>query len=147
MVDFEKSVSVNLVLQNETIIVIKFAFFFLQMRLTQYLLKYEFKFFKRFVDHEMNKDWTRRQWDRIGGWKTIKKKYWYFGEHRPWTEEFKRENGPFSYKRTPMVQPIKDWSIFKGDRVSTVMGFSFLFHIFNFKFRKFTYFYRILFYH
>ena len=90
------------------------------MRLTR-ILSSEFKYFQRYVEREMNKDWLRRTWDPIAGWKEVKKRNWYYGEHRPWTDDFKRDNAPGSKKAMPIVQEIKEWKFFKGDRVSCLI--------------------------
>lgn len=44
----------------------------------------------------------------------------YFGLHRPWTEGFWRDNERSHSK--VFVEPIKEWSIFKGDRVEILVG-------------------------
>ncbi|XP_018019169.1 probable 39S ribosomal protein L24, mitochondrial isoform X2 [Hyalella azteca] len=54
--------------------------------------------------------------------KVIKRHRFYFGEHRPWTYEFFKDNAPGSYKAEVLVEPIKDWSFFKGDLVEVLIG-------------------------
>nr|XP_034171572.1 probable 39S ribosomal protein L24, mitochondrial isoform X2 [Osmia lignaria] len=46
----------------------------------------------------------------------------YFSIHRPWTATFQVEN--FNHKRRDFVpvEPIKDWSFFRGDRVEVLVG-------------------------
>ena len=85
-----------------------------EMRLTQILLG---RYFRRYVERELTQATLRRQWSPINGWKEIVKTDWHYGEHRPWTDNFKQENT----KRFPrvFVEPIKEWWIFKGDRVSS----------------------------
>lgn len=50
--------------------------------------------------------------------RTIKKKKFHFSEHRPWTFPFSSENGISTIKPKVFLEPIKEWSVFKGDRVS-----------------------------
>lgn len=87
------------------------------MRLTQILLG---RYFRRYIERELTHAALRRQWTPIIGWKEIVKKDWHYGEHRPWTDTFKQENT----KRFPrvFVEPIKEWWIFKGDRVEILTG-------------------------
>jgi len=47
----------------------------------------------------------------------VKRRKYYFGIHRPWTAEFQMENRPGTMRRKVFVEPILDWSFFKGDRV------------------------------
>jgi len=51
-----------------------------------------------------------------------KAQFFRFGKHRPWTQEFLKEN-PLGEKKTPIItEPIRDWSVFKGDRVEILVG-------------------------
>ncbi|XP_066152026.1 large ribosomal subunit protein uL24m [Euwallacea fornicatus] len=52
----------------------------------------------------------------------IQRKKFYFGLHRPWTLEFKNQNQPGVYKPLVLVEPIKEWSFFRGDRVEVLVG-------------------------
>lgn len=49
--------------------------------------------------------------------KVIEKKKFYFDLSRPWTAEFKTVNPPGRNSKTVYVEPIKEWSFFRGDRV------------------------------
>lgn len=40
--------------------------------------------------------------------------------NRPWTEEFKRENPPNQCRKKVFIEPIREWSFFRGDRVSFI---------------------------
>lgn len=52
-----------------------------------------------------------------------KDKNFHFGTDRPWNFEFLQRNRvPEENKRLPIIEPIKDWSIFKGDRVEILVG-------------------------
>lgn len=50
----------------------------------------------------------------------IKKKKYHFGLHRPWTHEFREDNSSMHQK--VWVEPIKEWSFFRGDRVEVLAG-------------------------
>lgn len=52
----------------------------------------------------------------------VKRKKYHFTTHRPWTGEFKEENAPGRLYAKVFVEPIKDWSIFRGDRVEILVG-------------------------
>ncbi|XP_039276995.1 probable 39S ribosomal protein L24, mitochondrial [Nilaparvata lugens] len=54
--------------------------------------------------------------------KTLEKEDFYFGEHRPWSDEFRNENSIAKKARIVHVEPIRDWSFFKGDRVEILEG-------------------------
>ena len=84
------------------------------MRLTQFLLS---KYFKRYIERELTHQNLRRQWKPILGWKETVKKNWEYTEHRPWTIEFQRANPPCVIPKKIYVEPIKEWKMFKGDRV------------------------------
>jgi len=87
------------------------------MRLTQVLLS---RYFRRYIERELTHENLRRQWNRIGGWKEVVRRKWEYGEHRPWTTAFKNANKPCTRPRRIFVEPIKEWHIFKGDRVSAL---------------------------
>lgn len=50
----------------------------------------------------------------------VKRKKYYFGIHRPWTTEFQMENERGTMRKKVFVEPICDWSFFKGDRVRSM---------------------------
>lgn len=56
--------------------------------------------------------------------RTVKKKKYYFGTERPWTLPFSSQNDFGHIKPKVFLEPIKEWSIFKGDRASTLYCYS-----------------------
>jgi large subunit ribosomal protein L24 len=47
--------------------------------------------------------------------------YWYrFTSNRPWTEEWKRQNE--TLRRPVIIEPVKEWNFFRGDRVEVLVG-------------------------
>lgn len=43
-----------------------------------------------------------------------------FTANRPWTDEWKRQND--KARRPVVVEPIRDWNFFRGDRVEVLVG-------------------------
>ncbi|XP_016838999.1 probable 39S ribosomal protein L24, mitochondrial [Nasonia vitripennis] len=73
----------------------------------------------------------KRKMERIfwktPGWpkylpKTHQKKRFRFGLYRPWTNEFRMENPAHEIPKYEHVEPIKNWSFFRGDRVEIMTG-------------------------
>ncbi|XP_036365861.1 adenosine kinase isoform X2 [Octopus sinensis] len=88
------------------------------MRLTRSLLGY----FKRYVDHEIATTKGKTVYKNVYGWKRVQFDYkpWVYGEDRPWTDAAKHmnltKNAKATKLRSTLVEPIKDWLIFRGDR-------------------------------
>ncbi|XP_064618873.1 large ribosomal subunit protein uL24m-like [Lineus longissimus] len=79
-----------------------------------------FKYWQRYLDREMQR--TRREFKPIRGWVNTREKPWHHTEARPWTEEAKQINAPGQYHEKVLVEPIKEWILFKGDRVEVLVG-------------------------
>ncbi|XP_029646497.1 probable 39S ribosomal protein L24, mitochondrial isoform X5 [Octopus sinensis] len=94
------------------------------MRLTRSLLGY----FKRYVDHEIATTKGKTVYKNVYGWKRVQFDYkpWVYGEDRPWTDAAKHmnltKNAKATKLRSTLVEPIKDWLIFRGDRVEILTG-------------------------
>ncbi|XP_014476787.1 PREDICTED: probable 39S ribosomal protein L24, mitochondrial [Dinoponera quadriceps] len=54
--------------------------------------------------------------------RTIGRKRFYFSIHRPWTSQFRRDNLYGHNRKFIHVEPIKNWSFFRGDRVEILVG-------------------------
>ncbi|XP_012522761.1 probable 39S ribosomal protein L24, mitochondrial [Monomorium pharaonis] len=54
--------------------------------------------------------------------RTIERKRFHFSIHRPWTTQFHKDNAPHANHSFIYVEPIKDWSFFRGDRVEVLVG-------------------------
>lgn len=52
----------------------------------------------------------------------VQRKKFRFSVHRPWTMQFKEENSPGRLHAKVFVEPIKQWSVFRGDRVEILVG-------------------------
>ncbi|XP_014217106.1 probable 39S ribosomal protein L24, mitochondrial [Copidosoma floridanum] len=75
--------------------------------------------------------YIKRKMERIywktPGWprhlpKTHQKKKFYFGLERPWTNEFRMLNPASEIPKHEHVEPILNWSFFRGDRVEILTG-------------------------
>jgi len=53
---------------------------------------------------------------------TLKKKKYRFSVHRPWSQQFMQENIPGRQRKKVFVEPIVDWTFFKGDQVEILVG-------------------------
>lgn len=81
------------------------------------------RYFRRYIERELTHEHLRRQWKPIIGWKEFEvRKKWEYDEHRPWTSAFKNAHMPGARVRHVFVEPIKEWHIFKGDRVEILVG-------------------------
>uniref|UniRef100_A0A6A7FSC8 Large ribosomal subunit protein uL24m n=1 Tax=Hirondellea gigas TaxID=1518452 RepID=A0A6A7FSC8_9CRUS len=54
--------------------------------------------------------------------KVIKRRWFHFAEHRPWTQEFYNQNRPGTHRQEVLVEPVKEWNFFKGDMVEVLCG-------------------------
>lgn len=52
----------------------------------------------------------------------IERKRFNFSVYRPWTTEFQNENEPGKKCPKVFIEPIKEWSHFRGDRVEILVG-------------------------
>lgn len=52
----------------------------------------------------------------------LERKKYHFTVHRPWTGEFRNENESGKLREKVFVEPIKEWSHFRGDRVEILVG-------------------------
>ncbi|XP_043278882.1 probable 39S ribosomal protein L24, mitochondrial [Venturia canescens] len=54
--------------------------------------------------------------------RTVERKKFFFNTSRPWERKFYFHNAPGTMRQTIHVQPIKDWSFFRGDKVEILVG-------------------------
>lgn len=52
----------------------------------------------------------------------IERTKFHFDVHRPWTQDFQMDNMPENHHAKVFVEPIKEWSFFRGDRVEVLVG-------------------------
>ena len=55
--------------------------------------------------------------------------------NRPWSEEFRRQNLPNARRKKFFVEPIREWSFFRGDRVLLKVNFLVIVIIYLLEFR------------
>ncbi len=54
--------------------------------------------------------------------KTVERKRYRFTTNRPWTGQFRQQNMPGTIRKKVFIEPIENWSFFKGDRVEVLVG-------------------------
>lgn len=52
----------------------------------------------------------------------VKRKKYRFNTHRPWTQQFKLANAPGKHYKKLFLEPVLEWSFFKGDKVEVLVG-------------------------
>ncbi|KFM80714.1 putative 39S ribosomal protein L24, mitochondrial, partial [Stegodyphus mimosarum] len=77
---------------------------------------------KRYVEREMEQIEFKTEKAPQFQDRVIKREYFKYGMDRPWTHEFKQENMPGKRVMQDLVEPIKEWSIYKGDKVEILVG-------------------------
>ncbi|XP_065169036.1 large ribosomal subunit protein uL24m [Atheta coriaria] len=100
------------------------------MRLTNLLLQRVGKWSKqyanlpdRYIERTMNQVyWRNPKGIQYKPDAEIKRKKFKFGLHRPWTFAFRQDNQPGRYSSKIFIEPVKEWSFFRGDRVEILVG-------------------------
>lgn len=100
------------------------------MKLTQFLLSRVGKWskqFSNFPDRYIKRAMEQVQWRNPKGIQykpnaVIERKNFYFSTHRPWTLQFRQENAPGTRRKKVWIEPLKEWSHFRGDRVEILVG-------------------------
>ncbi|KAI8043379.1 probable 39S ribosomal protein L24, mitochondrial [Drosophila gunungcola] len=54
--------------------------------------------------------------------RTVERKRFRYTTNRPWTGHFRQQNMPGTVRRKVLVEPIEDWSFFRGDRIEVLVG-------------------------
>ncbi|XP_055683985.1 probable 39S ribosomal protein L24, mitochondrial [Lutzomyia longipalpis] len=54
--------------------------------------------------------------------KVIEKRRFRFTTNRPWTGQFRQQNLPRTSRKKVFIEPIAEWSFFRGDRVEVLVG-------------------------
>lgn len=52
----------------------------------------------------------------------LERKTFRFTTNRPWMAQFRQQNHPGTRRKKVFVEPIKEWSYFRGDRVEVLVG-------------------------
>lgn len=100
-----------------------------KMRLTQILTtigKYS-KDFSNLPDRYIKRAMEQVYWRVPKGLQykantTVERRKFRFTTNRPWTAQFRQQNAPGTLSKKVFVEPIKDWSFFRGDRVEILVG-------------------------
>lgn len=86
------------------------------MRVTRILCNY----FKRYVEYEMRQSCGVDYKVPIYGWVRKGKRYWKYSQFHPLSAQGQLINK--TSKENDVVEPIRDWKIFRGDRVQVLIG-------------------------
>ncbi|XP_016926021.3 large ribosomal subunit protein uL24m [Drosophila suzukii] len=54
--------------------------------------------------------------------RTVERKRFRYTTNRSWTGHFRQQNMPGTVRRHVLVEPIEDWSFFRGDRIEVLVG-------------------------
>jgi len=54
--------------------------------------------------------------------RTIERKKFRFTTNRPWTGQFRQQNLPGTIRKKVFLEPIEEWSYYRGDRVEVLVG-------------------------
>ncbi|XP_017043663.1 probable 39S ribosomal protein L24, mitochondrial [Drosophila ficusphila] len=54
--------------------------------------------------------------------RTVERKRFRYTTNRPWTGQFRQQNMPGTVRRKVLVEPIEEWSFFRGDRIEVLVG-------------------------
>ncbi|KAL1396341.1 hypothetical protein pipiens_010579 [Culex pipiens pipiens] len=54
--------------------------------------------------------------------RTVERKKFRFTTNRPWTGQFRQQNMPGTIRKKVFVEPVANWTFFKGDRVEVLAG-------------------------
>ncbi|XP_046403184.1 probable 39S ribosomal protein L24, mitochondrial [Ischnura elegans] len=54
--------------------------------------------------------------------KEVKRKTFRYTTNRPWTYQFYQQNMPGKRRKKVFIEPVKEWTFFKGDRVEILVG-------------------------
>lgn len=52
----------------------------------------------------------------------IKRRKFRFTTNRPWTQQFRQQNQPGTHRKKVFLEPVPEWTFFKGDRVEILVG-------------------------
>lgn len=54
--------------------------------------------------------------------RTVERKRYRFTSNRPWTGQFRQQNMPGMIRKKVFIEPIENWTFFRGDRVEVLVG-------------------------
>ncbi|EDW54293.1 probable 39S ribosomal protein L24, mitochondrial [Drosophila sechellia] len=95
------------------------------MRLTQYLaskLKNFSNLPKEYIERSKKQVYWQTPKEINYLPRTVERKRFRYTTNRSWTGEFRQQNMPGTVRRKVLVEPIEDWSFFRGDRIEVLVG-------------------------
>lgn len=54
--------------------------------------------------------------------RTVERKRYRFTSNRPWTGQFRQQNMPGMIRKKVFIEPVENWTFFRGDRVEVLVG-------------------------
>ncbi|EDV98937.1 probable 39S ribosomal protein L24, mitochondrial [Drosophila grimshawi] len=95
------------------------------MRITQYLtskLKNFSNLPKEYIERSKKQVYwkTPREINYLP--RTVERKRFRYTTNRSWTGQFRQQNMPATMRKKVFVEPVEDWSFFRGDRIEVLVG-------------------------
>ncbi|XP_004933534.1 large ribosomal subunit protein uL24m [Bombyx mori] len=83
--------------------------------------------YSNFPESYVKKSYEQVYWKTPAGYPQYKKaqvarKKYRFTTNRPWTGQFRQQNEPGTLRKKVFLEPIRDWTFFRGDRVEVMVG-------------------------
>ncbi|XP_017063048.2 probable 39S ribosomal protein L24, mitochondrial [Drosophila eugracilis] len=95
------------------------------MRITQFLgskLKNFSNLPKEYIERSKKQVYWQTPKERNYLPSTVERKRFRYTTNRPWTGQFRQQNMPGTMRRKVFVEPIEEWSFFRGDRIEVLVG-------------------------
>ncbi|XP_030383124.1 probable 39S ribosomal protein L24, mitochondrial [Scaptodrosophila lebanonensis] len=54
--------------------------------------------------------------------RTVERRRFRYTTNRPWTGQFRQQNMPGTMRKKVFVEPVEEWSFFRGDRIEVLVG-------------------------
>ncbi|XP_067624367.1 large ribosomal subunit protein uL24m [Eurosta solidaginis] len=96
------------------------------MRLTQ-ILRSKLKNFSNFPQEYIDRSKRQVYWKTPSGvpnylQRTVERKRFRYTTNRSWTGQFRQQNMPGTIRKKVFLNPVEEWSFFRGDRVEVLVG-------------------------
>ncbi|XP_053959896.1 probable 39S ribosomal protein L24, mitochondrial [Anastrepha ludens] len=96
------------------------------MRLTQFLCS-KLKNFSNFPKEYIERSKKQVHWKTPSGVpnylpRTVERKRFRYTTNRPWTGQFRQQNMPGTIRKKVFLNPVEEWSFFRGDRIEVLVG-------------------------
>ncbi|EDW29017.1 GL19491 [Drosophila persimilis] len=95
------------------------------MRITQFLaskLKNFSNLPKEYIERSRKQVYWQTPREKNYLPRTVERKRFRYTTNRPWTGQFRQQNMPATMRRKVLIEPVEDWSFFRGDRIEVLVG-------------------------